>query len=245
MDAFLFSQTQVFFKVHKLHCKMECLRFLLCFSFHRSRRRRFRRRRHRTTSNWRIHRALHRSQRSHSQMRQILQFRQIGQHQIQRIHNDPAINAQHNQQRPNHNRQHIVRKDQIVYDRKEDQTQTPDQREHGETPQPRYDAFFVLFAQGNHQIDADRQHNKAAQHGKQREDHQQISNWRRRRGVFRLCSLIARWMREYWLLTVTIADIHEFVRYYEISVVCGSGRCHHQTVHIKDARRNGKHSDCL
>lgn len=64
---------------------------------------------------------------SHAKVSQILQFRQVGQLQIQGVDHEPAVYRQDTNDRPAEHHQDIIGEDQVVQDGKE---QEGDQSEH-------------------------------------------------------------------------------------------------------------------
>lgn len=82
---------------------------------------------------------------SHPQMRQILQFGQVRQLQVQGIHDSPSVEREDANHGPNEHHQDVVGEDEVVDDGKEQEGKQPEHGEYGERPQPRKDLLLVLL----------------------------------------------------------------------------------------------------
>lgn len=82
---------------------------------------------------------------SHPQMRQILQFGQVRQLQIQGVHDSPSVDGEDTDHGPHQHHQDVVGEDEVVDDRKEQEGKQSEHGEYGERPQPRKHLLLVLL----------------------------------------------------------------------------------------------------
>lgn len=77
-------------------------------------------------------------------MRQILEFRQVREFEIQRIYDEPAINWDGNDHNPQHRHGYVVEENQIVDDGEEEECEESESSENTPAPQPWHD-FRLIF----------------------------------------------------------------------------------------------------
>lgn len=78
-------------------------------------------------------------------MSQVLQLGQVGQFQVQRVHDSPTVDRDDADDGPAEHHQDVVGKDQVVDDGKEEEGE---QTEHGKDrkgPQPRHHLLLILL----------------------------------------------------------------------------------------------------
>jgi hypothetical protein len=115
---------------------------------------------------------------SYPQLGQILQFRQVGQLQIQRVDDHPAINRTDYDETPHKGHQNVVGKDQVVDNRKEQEGQQSENRKHCESPQPWHNFVLVFLSQGMDQHTCRYQDDKATDERKQGKYNQGVAYMR-------------------------------------------------------------------
>lgn len=85
------------------------------------------------------------NRRTYPQMCQILQSRDAGKLQIARVHQQPTVGSQRQQQRPDDHNEHIVEEHQIVDDGKENEPEQAKEPPHQRRPHPGQHSFLVLL----------------------------------------------------------------------------------------------------
>lgn len=78
-------------------------------------------------------------------MCQVFQFGQVRELQVERVHNEPAINRDGNDDNPKHCHGDVVEENQIVDDGEEQEREESESGENSEAPQPRNNFRFVFL----------------------------------------------------------------------------------------------------